>query len=126
MTRMGGDVVERGQRTGVLGEEIAAAFLSLKGFTILERNYRYAHREIDIVARRGEHLVAVEVKLRRKNRFGKAIESVDERKVQRIRTALGGYIQTRGVGLRPRIDLVVIDFSADFGSMVVRHLEGIL
>ena len=57
---------------GELGERIASAFLAVKGYEILEKNIRYARREIDILARDGGTLVAVEVKLRRGRRFGKA------------------------------------------------------
>ena len=53
------------RRTGELGERIAAAFLAIKGYEIIDTNYRFARREIDLVARDGAAVVAVEVKLRR-------------------------------------------------------------
>ena len=53
------------RKRGELGERIASAFLAVKGYEILQSNFRYAGREIDIVARDGGTLVAVEVKLRR-------------------------------------------------------------
>ena len=39
---------------GRLGEEIAARYLTEKGYTILERNWRNVHKEIDIIAKDGE------------------------------------------------------------------------
>ncbi|MBI4720055.1 MAG: YraN family protein [Chitinivibrionia bacterium] len=110
---------------GELGEKIAEAFLRMKGYAILAKNYRYAGREIDLIARRGNVLAAVEVKLRRGDRFGSAVESVDSRKVARIAVALEGYIRSRDDAASPRIDLVVIDMSPDMHEMTVRHLEGI-
>lgn len=110
---------------GELGEKIAEAFLCMKGYTVVARNYRYARREIDLIARRGDELVAVEVKLRRGDRFGAAVEAVDARKVARLAVALEGYIRSRADTSRPRIDLVVIDVSSDLYEMTIRHLEGI-
>ena len=49
---------------GKYGEQLAAEFLSENGYEIIERNYRYKHAEIDIIARQGEALIFVEVKLR--------------------------------------------------------------
>jgi putative endonuclease len=110
---------------GELGERIAAAFLALKGYDILEKNLRYARREIDILARDRGALVAVEVKLRRGGRFGKAVEAVDGRKLARVRLALEGVSAAWGTRLNPRIDVVAIDFEDDMSSMVVNHLEGV-
>ena len=50
---------------GALGESIAALFLAARGYRVLARNLRHQRREIDLVAERGELLVAVEVKWRR-------------------------------------------------------------
>ena len=49
---------------GKKGEEIAAQYLSEKGYEILERNWRNRHKEIDIIAKDGNELVIVEVKTR--------------------------------------------------------------
>ena len=110
---------------GVLGERIAGLFLALKGYEIVARNYRFAGREIDLIATRGSVLAAVEVKLRRSKRFGVAVEAVDARKLARIRTALANVIAHSEGRYEPRIDLVVIDVDANSGDMTVRHLEGV-
>jgi putative endonuclease len=91
------------------------------------KNYWVARREIDLLARKGTTLVAVEVRLRRGDRFGSAIQSVDGRKIARIRFALEGVLEhyPGACGLEPRIDLVVIDVSDDLSHMDVRHIEGI-
>ena len=51
-------------RTGISAEGRAAAFLIAKGYRILARRFRTPHGEIDIVARRRNLLVFVEVKAR--------------------------------------------------------------
>lgn len=110
---------------GILGERIASAFLAVKGFEILETNFRYARREIDILARDGDSLVAVEVKLRRGSRYGTAAQAIDERKLGRVKLALEGVVASWGTRLAPRIDVVAIDFEDDMTSMVVNHLKGV-
>lgn len=110
---------------GRLGERMAAAFLVVKGYEVVWRNYRYAGREIDLLVRRGGTLAAVEVKLRRGRRFGSAIEAVDARKLSRIHQALAGALAMFDTPLEPRVDLVVIDFDADLTKMTLRHIEAV-
>ena len=51
-------------KTGATGEELACRYLERHGYSILERNWRHQHREIDIIAQWGETLVIAEVKTR--------------------------------------------------------------
>ncbi|HPL63341.1 MAG TPA: YraN family protein [Syntrophales bacterium] len=66
------------------GEDLASAYLKRIGYKILERNYRCALGEIDIVARDGPVLVFVEVKSQRTARFGTPQESVNPSKQRKI------------------------------------------
>lgn len=111
--------------TGELGERIAAAFLKLKGFEIIDANVRVARREVDLVARDGVAIVAVEVKLRRGRRFGAAVEAIDERKLARIRVALLGIARELGGAGSPRIDVVTIDVDESGDRMSVEHYVGV-
>ena len=113
------------RQTGQWGEEIAALFLRLKGFEILDANARFARREVDLVVRDGASLVAVEVKLRWGNRFGCAAEAIDERKLARLRLALTGIARDLGLALSPRIDVVTIDVEPTGESMKVEHYAGV-
>lgn len=110
---------------GQLGERVAAAFLRMKGYEVLEKNFWYARREIDIVARDGDTLVAVEVKVRRSDRFGRAVEAVDGRKLERIRRAMSGMIRSLDAPASSRIDVIAIDLSAGQDRMVVEHYIGV-
>jgi len=113
------------RRRGDLGEVIAGAFLAIKGYQIIEKNYRFAGREVDLVARDRGSIVAVEVKLRRGSRFGVAAQGVDARKLERLRVALSGIARDRGLRLSPRIDVVAIDLDERAERMVVEHLVGV-
>ena len=70
---------------GLSAEMRAAAFLLAKGYRIAARRWRSAAGEIDIVARRGNLLIFVEVKAR--GSFDEAAYSVTPRQQQRIASA---------------------------------------
>ncbi len=110
---------------GELGERIAAAFLTLKGYRILDANVRVARREVDLVARDGSAIVAVEVKLRRGRRYGAAVEAIDQRKLSRLRVALSGIARELGESVSVRIDVVTIDVDESGDRMAVEHYVGV-
>lgn len=96
---------------GERGEAAVAAWLSSRGWTILARRWRCPYGELDLVALDPDNvLVAVEVKLRRGARAGDPLESVDRRRLARLRAALGRFRAeahtSRGVGTR--MDLVAV------------------
>lgn len=115
-------------RKGACGERIAALYLDLAGYRILETNYRSGHLEIDLIADKSDCLAFVEVKTRRSVSYGSAIESIDRRKLSRLRRAARGYLAERPQkrGYRTfRFDLVAIDIDPKKGTMLLKHLKGI-
>lgn len=81
--------------TGSSYEEIAAAYLTNKGYEILEKNYRNRQGEIDLIAREGPYLVFIEVKFRRDDRNGTPAEAVDYHKQQKIIRTARHYLMIR-------------------------------
>ena len=69
---------------GRAGEQRAALHLEQLGYEILDRNWRCAQGELDIVARSGAMLCFIEVKTRRTIGFGHPFEAIDERKRRRL------------------------------------------
>jgi putative endonuclease len=96
------------QQAGAQAEEIAAQFLGEKGLHVIARNYRTRLGEIDLVARDGAVLVFVEVRQRSRDDYGGALESIDERKRQRIALAAHGYLGEIGHEPPCRFDVVTI------------------
>jgi putative endonuclease len=76
---------------GRLAEKLCQWVLRLKGYAILEVDYRTRVGEIDVLAIRGGQLVAVEVKARANRRA--AIESITWRQRRRIERALQWYLR---------------------------------
>lgn len=79
---------------GVLGEARAARFLRAQGMHILQRRYRTAHGEIDLIARDGDALVFIEVKSRPRGRIGEGSAAVNLEKQRHVRWAAEKYLQS--------------------------------
>ena len=100
-------------RTGISAESRAAAFLIAKGFRILARRWRRPVGEIDIVARRRNVLVFIEVKARGGRSFGEAAEAVTWQKRRRLtQLALRYLTRERLLDAPCRFDVVSIHLEA--------------
>ena len=96
-------------RAGADAEEIAAELLEAQGMRILARNFRTRFGEIDLVARDGESLVFVEVRLRLNEYFGGAADSVDVPKRARVIAAARAYLANVDPEPSCRFDVVTLD-----------------
>ena len=110
---------------GRYGEELAARYLTEQGWQVVDRNWRCPHGEIDLVARDGDCLVFCEVKTRRTERFGGAVEAVDHRKAARLRRLVAAWLQSHDERApRVRIDVIGI-LRPRHGPAQLRHLVGV-
>jgi putative endonuclease len=110
---------------GRLGEDIAAAHLARRGYTLIDRNWRVRTAEIDIVARSGGTVVFCEVKTRRSTSHGLPAEAVTSDKLERMRRAALTWLGAHRVphtGMR--LDVIAILFDAAGGHRLT-HLEGV-
>jgi len=97
------------KEVGDRGEDIAADLLKGKNYEIIERNYRYGHGEIDIVAKIGDVLVFVEVKTRKNLEFGPPELAVTKNKQRQIRKVAEMYlVENEITDLDCRMDVVAI------------------
>lgn len=95
-------------RTGSDGENMAVEYLLGKGYEIIERNYRHSHAEIDIIVKKNNWLVFVEVKTRSGSSYGFPEEFVDRRKEQLILNAAEEYMYQINWQGNVRYDIVAI------------------
>ena len=103
-------MLNRQQQFGRKSERLAAEYLKLKGYRIIETNYRSPVGEIDIIAREKGTLVFVEVKARRSSRFGSPKGAVTPAKQRKISMAALDYLKRSGQSdARARFDVVAID-----------------
>lgn len=94
--------------TGARAEAFAAAYLVRHGLEIIERNFRTRFGEIDLIARDDRTLVFVEVRLRRSQRFGGALESITAAKRARMIAAARGYLAMTGEEPVCRFDAILM------------------
>jgi putative endonuclease len=114
-------------RRGLDAERAAADWLASHGWQILARRHRTEAGEIDLVALDPRRcLVAVEVRFRRSGRAGSAAESVQPRKVHRLRSSAAAFARDEGVthdGLR--VDLVTVEPGPTPGTRRLSRLPGV-
>ena len=111
-------------KTGNKGETLAAEFLLKKGFEILAKNYRHHRAEIDLIARRDDWVLFVEVKTRSSDEFGEPEEFVSAGQVNRILDAAEEWVFATDWQGHIRFDIITVKFSEDFTKEpLVEHLE---
>lgn len=113
------------QQKGKIGEEEACRWLKEKDYCILQRNWRCRSGEVDIIAVREDVLIFVEVRSRSSNSgFGTPQESVDQRKMQQVRSTAAVYLQMSGEHTRQiRFDVIAVMMNHVGEMMSVNHLE---
>ena len=109
---------------GDFGERVAKAHLEAKGYRILATNFRVREGEVDIVAQQGDVVAFVEVKTRRGQAMGSAVEAIGRRKAQRLLQVAEAFDQQHPE-LPPdrRIDLIAIDLDAAGRVVSLQHIE---
>lgn len=109
---------------GRYGERVAVQHLVDAGLTVLDRNWRCADGEIDVVARDGDVLVFCEVKTRSGKAFGDPTEAVVPAKAERLHRLALRWMAARDVVCpRVRFDVVSV-LRQQRGAAQVRHLRG--
>lgn len=104
---------DRGSHTrarGASAEDRAAAWLTERGYEVLERNVTTPAGEIDAVARDGEYLCFIEIKARAVDTHGSSLAAVDARKQRRLVRAARYYLAALGDDERAcRFDVLGMD-----------------
>jgi putative endonuclease len=109
---------------GRFGEAYACAYLVRNGWTVVEKNYRFGRREVDLVVRRRDLLAFVEVKTRAGTGYGAPEEAVTRLKQREIEAVAREFLwRHRLDDIDVRFDVVAV--VAGPGRRVVRieHLE---
>lgn len=95
------------QKFGTWGEQIAAAYLKMRGFSIQDRNVRTPYGEIDLVAQKADLLVFIEVKTRTSAQFGMPEDAINPKKREHLVACAEHYLQQQA------------DFSGDWRIDVI-------
>jgi len=110
---------------GRRGEEVASAYLKQAGIRILDRNWRCAEGEIDIVAAERRVLVICEVKTRSGSRYGSPLDAISRAKLGRLRRLAIRWVVAHGV-LFDEVRIDVLGLVRDqAGNFQIEHVRGV-
>ena len=112
------------QALGRWGENIAEDYLSQQGYTILDRNVRTPHGEIDLVVQRDEITIFIEVKTRTSTAFGLPEEAVTLQKQAHLLNSAQAYLQDYPeLDGDWRVDVIAIQRYHSGQSPEITHFE---
>ena len=106
---------------GMISEDRAAAYLMARGYTIRDRNWRVGHKELDIVAQQNGTLIIIEVKARKSDRYGDAVDAVTDEKIHKLIQAANAYVHYHRIDLPVRFDIIAI--TGEPGDQTIEHIE---
>ncbi len=107
---------------GKQGEDVAERFLVNEGYKLVERNYRCAAGEVDLIVLDGRVIVFVEVKTRSGDRFGSPFEAVEWRKQRKMVRAAQFFLSQKGLHQRDaRFDVIGISWPGE--EPTVEHIK---
>jgi putative endonuclease len=107
---------------GKEGERLAERYLQKKGYKLVERNYRCAGGELDLIVLDRRVVVFVEVKTRTGHGFGTPLEAVEFRKQRKMIQAAQFFLAVKGLQQRDaRFDVVGVSWAGR--EVVVEHIE---
>lgn len=109
------------QEIGDKGEQITVNYLQNNGYEIVSRNYRFKKAEIDVICKKVDQLVFVEVKTRTSTKYGQPEEFVTEAKALKIMEGAEAYMVEKKWGGPIRFDIVSVVLSR--GEYEVSHFK---
>jgi putative endonuclease len=107
---------------GLLGEQLACDYLRKKDFQIIDRNYRFKKNEVDIIAKKDNQLIIIEVKTRQTAEIGEPWQAVTRNKQKQIIQVANQYVQSKNIELNTRFDIISIVHNSYRTEL--KHLEG--
>jgi putative endonuclease len=112
------------QELGAIGEKLARDFLKKKGYKILDTNYRCREGELDIIARKKDCLVFIEVRTKTSAGFGSPEESVTSSKKEKIISSALVYLsEHQDLPESWRIDFVAVELDRDGKATRIEVIE---
>ena len=110
---------------GIKGENLAEEYLINQGYTIVARNERIGHSDIDILAREENMLVFVEVRTKSDGNRGMPEETLNTKKLRRMRKTAELYITLKHYEGEARLDAVCIIMKENGQISHFKHYKGV-
>ena len=109
---------------GDWGERVAEYFLHRKGYSVIAKNFNTRYGEIDLVSKKGDRFIFIEVKTRANRKYGIPEEAVTSLKQRRLVRAAEIFISANHLeNVDWQIDVLAIEGSPNDENIKVRHLK---
>lgn len=110
------------QKLGIHGEQLATQYLKKLGHQIIEKNYRCALGEIDIVSTHQEYLIFSEVKTRQGTTNIHPSQAVGWKKQKKLQQLGQYYLQEKKIqNKQPRFDVIAVQIIANQKKPIIEH-----
>ncbi len=106
---------------GSKGEQIAEKYLLKNKYTILHKNWHFRHKEIDLVCKKNNEIIFVEVKTRNNDYFENPKDAVTRKKQKHIIEAANAYIEKYDIHFEARFDIISIVLNN--ATPEIEHIE---
>jgi len=104
---------------GKWGEQVAYEYLLVQGYTMVERDTRQGHFEIDLIATKGNRIIFIEVKTRSDLKVD-PVQSINSRKIGRICAAANSYVNQHKLPHEVQFDIVIVIGNPD--NYTIEHI----
>ena len=105
---------------GKQGEEYAIHFLKQKGYILIDRNFTSRHSEIDLIVKKDDLLVFVEVRMKANGDYGNPESTLSKAKMNAIKRGAEEYLHKRPKPEKVRFDMVSIQ---EYPVFEIVHFE---
>lgn len=112
------------RRLGAKKEEEACLFLQEKGYEIIDKNFYSRYGELDLVCKKKEYLVFVEVKYRREDAFGYPSEAVTRKKQRAMYRTAEYYLYKNQIKADTPCRFDVVSILGNEISLIENCMEG--
>ena len=113
------------RRFGIIGEKLAQGYLINNGYEILETNFHTRRGEVDIIAKKNNCIVFVEVKTRTNLKFGTPAMAVNSTKKKHIKSVAKTFLYLNKL-CKCDVRFDVVEVFIHDGKCEINHLEGIM
>lgn len=106
---------------GGRGEALARQYMEQKGYRMLEQNYRTKYGEIDLIAKKDDVLIFVEVRTKTSEQYGSPEETINQKKLTKLYKNARAYVGFKKWTGSFRVDAVCVVLDAEFGVKRLEH-----
>lgn len=97
------------KQIGEYGEDLAMNFLTKRGYQIIDRNFYTRPGEIDLIAKKGDEFLFIEVKTRTKNNFGYPENAVNYKKLTHLHKAIRIYLDQNNLRTTWHLEIISVE-----------------